>query len=224
MSDQFNMQLLLTALLILSGVLRLLRRSLCPAQGDAAVPAGALLLGSGLFAAAFCFIIVHFAGPDLLLPAWLLLVLAGTAAQALQGLPRLDSRGRIIAAALLVLWGVAVVFVTMLTRRSGDTRVLMHLGTLRAALTGGIPAARQDVLLNLLLFLPLGILLPRADSQAQASWLNVLSTALAITCAIEGLQLLLHLGQADVTDLITNVLGALGGWLLQKIRPMRPTE
>lgn len=223
MNDQFSMQMLLTALLILSGVLRLLRRTLCHAQGDAAAPAGALLLGSGLFAAAFCFIIAHFAGLEMLLPAWLLLVLFGTAAAAVQSIPRLDSRRRIASAALLLLWGVAVALVTLLFRQSGDTRVLMHLGSLRAALTGGNASARQDVLLNLLLFLPLGALLPRADAQERLSLLSVLSTALALTCAIEGLQLILHLGQADLTDLIMNILGALGGWLLQRI-PHRATH
>ena len=223
MNDQFNMQLLLTVLLILSGVLRLLRRTLCHAQGDAAAPAGALLLGSGLFAAAFSFIIAHFAGREMLLPAWLLLVLFGTAAAGVQRIPRLDSRSCIISAALLTLWVVAATLITVLLRRSGDTRVLMHLATLQSALTGGNAAARQDVLLNLLLFLPLGMLLPRADAQVKLSWLNVLSTALALTCAIEGLQLIFHLGQADLTDLITNILGALCGWLLQRI-PHRATH
>ena len=219
MSDQYSMQLLLTALLILGCILRLLRRSLCLHQADAAVSAGAVLLGSGLFSAAFCFIITRFAGAEMLLPAWLLLALSGVAAASVQQLSRIGGvRSRLVASSLLALWGIAVMLLTLLTRRSSDTQVLMHWGTLQAALTGGHSEARQDVLLNLLLFLPLGMLLPRADT-ACFSWLSVLSAALVFTCAIEGLQLIFRLGQADVTDLTANVLGALGGWLLQRIRP-----
>lgn len=219
MSDHLTMQWLLSALLIASGAARLTRRTRC--RQPAALPA-ALLLG-GVLTAVFCLIIVHFASPALLLPALLLLVGLSTGAAAFQGLAGGRwNRRRIASTVLLALWLAVLIALTVLLREPEDTNVLLHFDALPAVVARRDLRPLRDVLQNLLLFLPLGLLLPIADSNAEAAWLNVLSSALLLTAAVEGAQLLFRLGQADVEDLAANVLGAMSGWALQHVLRRKP--
>ncbi|MBQ2953879.1 MAG: VanZ family protein [Clostridia bacterium] len=225
MSDFAAMSQLLSVLLLVSGGLRLLRRTLCTAQGGTALPAAALLAGYGLLSAALCTIITRFAGAEMLLPALLLLVTLLTAAAALAGLCRLPGRVGLGCAVLLALWCAGVLLVTVLLRRAEEANILLRFDALPAILRQRSLEPLLDLLGNVLLFLPLGLLLPRADSLSRAAWLNVLSAALLMTAAIEGLQMLFQLGQADVEDLMANVLGALCGLglhhLLRRSSPER---
>lgn len=208
MSDYARMSQLLCALLLLSGGLRLLRRTLCAARGSAALPAAALMTGYGLLSASLCAIVTRFTGIELLLPALLLLVTLLTGAAALAGLSRLRGWRSLAPVLLLMLWGASALCVTVLLRPAEDTRILLRFDAFSDVARLGSLRPLGDVLLNLLLFLPLGALLPLADPEPRLSWLNVLSTALLLTAAIEGLQLMFRLGQADVEDLAANVLGA----------------
>ena len=219
MSDHLTMQWLLSALLIASGAARLTRRTLC--RQPSARPA-TLTLG-GLLTAVFCLIITQFASQALLLPALLLLVGLATGAAALQGFAcGRWTRGRIAASALLALWLAALFILTVLLREPGDTNILLHFDALPQVISRRDLRPLRDTMQNLLLFLPLGLLLPIADSDSEAAWLNVLSTALLLTAAVEGAQLLFRLGQADVEDLSANVLGAMGGWALQHLLRRKP--
>lgn len=219
MSDYSAMSLVLSVLLVLSALLRLLRRTLCRSRGGAALPAAVTLLGGGLLLALAAAVIIRFTGPHMLLPALLLLVLFLTGAAALEGLSRMRGKGMFLAASLLAAWLLGVAVITVMMRRSGDTQVLLRFDALGAAMRKQSFEPLVDPLENLLLFLPLGLLLPRADAEPHARWMNVLSTALLLTAAIEGAQLLFRLGQADVEDLAANVLGALAGFALQHILP-----
>lgn len=64
---------------------------------------------------------------------------------------------------------------------------------------------------NILLFLPLGLLLPQAFQKAPRLWKTLLTAALLI-CAVEIAQLLTLRGSCDVDDLILNLLGTLLGY------------
>lgn len=220
MTDLLTMQQLLCALLITSGGLRLIRRTLCSPQHPMAQPA--ILLLFAVLTAAFCLIVARFGGMALLLPALLMLVSAGTLAAAAQGLPQLPRPGGVIPALLLALWLAALLALTVLLREPSQTNVLLHFDALADVARLGSVRPLTDVLLNAALFLPLGLLLPQADANPRAPWLNVLSAALLLTAAIEGLQLLFQLGQADVEDLLANVLGAMAGWGLQRL--LRKTD
>ena len=69
---------------------------------------------------------------------------------------------------------------------------------------------------NVILFIPLGFLLPRVYPKLQKFWRAMLATALIIT-AVELTQLFTLLGSCDIDDLILNVLGAATGYIIHKI-------
>jgi glycopeptide antibiotics resistance protein len=71
--------------------------------------------------------------------------------------------------------------------------------------------ALRNLLGNILLFLPLGFLLPLL--YRRISWKSVLGIAAALSLGIETLQLTLRAGIFDVDDLLLNALGALLGYL-----------
>ena len=68
-------------------------------------------------------------------------------------------------------------------------------------------------LLNIAMFLPLGVLLPLAAKPFQ-QWYWTLAAGAGASLVIEVLQYILGRGQADVDDLICNILGAMLGYCL----------
>lgn len=68
-------------------------------------------------------------------------------------------------------------------------------------------------LLNIAMFLPLGVLLPLSVKRFQ-QWYWMLAVGAGMSLVIEGLQHFLSRGQADVDDLICNTLGAMLGYCL----------
>ncbi len=68
-------------------------------------------------------------------------------------------------------------------------------------------------LLNIAMFLPLGVLLPLAVKPFRR-WYWMLTAGAGTSFAIEVLQYILGRGQADVDDLICNILGAMLGYCL----------
>ena len=66
-------------------------------------------------------------------------------------------------------------------------------------------------LLNIAMFIPLGVLLPLAG-KALRRWYWVLTAGAGMSLGIEVLQYLLGRGQADVDDLICNTLGTMLGY------------
>lgn len=79
--------------------------------------------------------------------------------------------------------------------------------------------AHVNLLGNILLFIPLGLLPPLLSSKMQRFW-KVALLAAGIMAAVELAQMLLLVGTCDVDDLILNVAGAaLGYWLFRLIHP-----
>ena len=68
---------------------------------------------------------------------------------------------------------------------------------------------------NILMFIPLGFLLPGVFPKFHSLLRTVLATAVIIT-AVEIIQLLTLVGSCDIDDLILNVIGASLGFLFQK--------
>lgn len=73
----------------------------------------------------------------------------------------------------------------------------------------------EGIILNILLFIPFGYLLPSLFPKLR--WWQVILLGLAFSLTIELLQLITKLGYADVDDLINNTLGAAIGWLCYKL-------
>ena len=76
-------------------------------------------------------------------------------------------------------------------------------------------AELRNIILNILLFIPFGYLLPTLFPRLR-SW-HVILLGLAFSLCIELLQLLTRLGYADVDDLINNTFGAAIGFLCYKL-------
>ena len=69
---------------------------------------------------------------------------------------------------------------------------------------------------NIIMFIPLGFLLPRVFSQL-SSLSRVLLTTAAIITAVEIIQLFTLVGICDIDDLILNVIGAAIGYGFHKV-------
>ena len=82
------------------------------------------------------------------------------------------------------------------------------------------PVFRWDAVINLLgniiMFIPLGFLLPKVFGKLDRFWKVLLTTA-GIIIVVEIAQLLTLLGSCDTDDLILNVLGAAIGYGIHKI-------
>ena len=87
---------------------------------------------------------------------------------------------------------------------------------------GEIFQVSQDAALNVLMFIPLGYLLPAVVPSVSTGW-RVVAAALTFSLLIETVQQVSKLGMLDVFDLVFNTFGAFIGWKLSgmiKIRMM----
>lgn len=158
-------------------------------------------------------------------------------------LPRILSRtaiskkNRSVGRLLFLLYVIAVVTITLGIRTyAEESRINLHLFQWYKGLSnqfsylfrtyGFVYNAEQfriistgitTVLLNVLLFVPLGYLLPWTIGCFDKWWKVFLAGTLA-TATIETCQLLLHRGCFDVDDLVLNLLGTMIGWLIFTIK------
>lgn len=133
---------------------------------------------------------------------------------------------------LLVLYIAAVLYITLLSREAEDAAVMMAdplrvyktviLSVIEGAKPGwdkafaGLWQSRGLLAgpwLNVLLFVPMGILVPCAFPRIDRWW-KVLLAGLASSLAIEMTQYITHLGWFDAADLLHNAAGALIGWVI----------
>lgn len=70
---------------------------------------------------------------------------------------------------------------------------------------------------NIVMFVPLGLLLPRVWPCFRSAWKFVLAVTLLI-CLVEVIQLFTLVGSCDVDDLMLNVVGAEIGFLIVQLR------
>ena len=73
----------------------------------------------------------------------------------------------------------------------------------------------EDLLLNIILFMPLGFLLPYI--WPKLNWWKTVLLSFCVSTVIEATQYLAHWGCLDLDDIINNTLGACVGYLCFKI-------
>lgn len=130
---------------------------------------------------------------------------------------------------IMSLYIVAVLFLVLVSRTPGETAglnlepfsVIKRAIVLNGAtIFDGIRIRSRilllDIVLNLLLFIPFGFIVP-CLSKKLAHWWAVIPLALCFSMFIEFTQYTAKLGTADVDDLINNTLGACIGWVLYLI-------
>lgn len=105
---------------------------------------------------------------------------------------------------------------------------LMPLDTvsrfLWALQNAGQPGIRTHAFINLVgnvvMFVPAGVLLPSLWRKLRVFWPFLLSAALTIL-GVELVQLVTLLGKLDVDDFLLNLIGVLAGWCLWRILTKR---
>ena len=123
--------------------------------------------------------------------------------------------GKAVCAVLLVGWAVITVFVTLL--RSEPNEFAARQCNLQLFLAWREAYQRftlqiwLNVLLNIALFVPLGVLLPLLWKPFR-KWYAALGAGFGVSLLIELTQLFTGSGMCDVDDLFTNTLGAMLGW------------
>ena len=125
-------------------------------------------------------------------------------------------RGQAVAILLLLCYLGGLASVTLMNRMESGMGMGIQLRPFLAFWEAWNAFTLQvwlNPLLNVAMFLPLGVLLPLSVKRFQ-QWYWMLAVGAGISLVIEGLQHILSRGQADVDDLICNTLGAMLGYCL----------
>ena len=217
MKELQTMQVLLSLLLILCGYWMLMRvhvRHTAALHSPLAIGAVVLIIYTA-FAAAFCLVISLCVGQGLVLPALLLMVFA-MAAASIRTLSGSWREVRPLPAVLLLAWLLIAMYLTLFTREGGSrTEILVQFSAIAEAVRERSLLPLQHFGQNVILFVPLGMLLPLAGRRVR--WFDSAFAGLLLTSAIESVQLLWQLGLCDVEDLTANLLGALLGHVLCRV-------
>ncbi len=116
---------------------------------------------------------------------------------------------------------VAMIFVILdatLFGRSGETVEIILRPFFSFVEAKVQPELYRSMLMNIFLFVPLGLTLPFAlPAKWKHNFFWAILIALGFSCIIEALQYFLALGRCEIDDVIMNTIGALLGALAYKI-------
>jgi len=122
------------------------------------------------------------------------------------------NRKMLILSLVFIGYFFVVAVAVFLNRYSGPRSMNLHLfSTYRAAWNVFSSYEWRNIILNILLFLPLGILLPIGSDRFKKLWKTVLA-GFGMTLAIELIQRFTGRGVFDVDDIFNNTLGTLIGY------------
>ena len=112
---------------------------------------------------------------------------------------------------LFVAYTLFIVWYTLLIREPHTDRIFKPelFWAIRAWIVNPTIESKKEAvqyLLNILFFIPYGLLFPWKDN-----WKRVLVTALVLSISIELSQYIFNLGWCEVDDVISNTLGAMIG-------------
>ena len=140
----------------------------------------------------------------------------------------MEKRRRSISAGLLLAYGGLMLWLLFWRERSMEgvpylyqlpmhvnfhplKTIRLYLGLLSAHRPTLVRIAVVNLLGNVLMFVPLGFLLPGAVPRLR-KWYRVLITAAGIVALVELMQMLFLVGTCDVDDLILNLIGTALGY------------
>lgn len=155
-------------------------------------------------------------GTELVLLALLLLVMLATVCGAVYYLMGNFRELNLGMLAIFVVYLLALAYITLLSRSTaGDHTIsLFRIDMLSRAVQTHSLEPLKHIFLNIALFMPLGFLLPCIDPEVLGGIASPLLLSLKLTILIETTQMMLNLGQADLTDIVANVLGGVLGYLV----------
>lgn len=124
---------------------------------------------------------------------------------------------RIISGGLFSFYVSQVIGITLLNRSTaGEARFDLNLLEVYRIAFGGNSVFMTQIIGNILMFVPLGILVPMCFKSTQGT-MRMLVLSLACSLAIETTQLYTHTGLFELMDLIHNTLGGMIGFGLYSI-------
>ena len=104
-----------------------------------------------------------------------------------------------------------VLYITVISRTSGEVEVCI-IPFYSLVMAKGEPEMYRTMLMNVMLFVPLGLTMPYALRQScSRKIMHTVLVALLLSTMIEGMQGIFHLGRAEIDDVICNTLGATVG-------------
>lgn len=114
---------------------------------------------------------------------------------------------------LLIIFLLAIGYVTLFSRDgNSSTKIIFSLSRVRQAIRTGSVKPLEHLLLNILLFMPLGFALPGCCPGKSDKLIYLIVTGFVLTLSIESIQYVLRVGECDLEDVVGNVLGTLAGW------------
>ena len=125
-------------------------------------------------------------------------------------LKRINHKRRTIGLLLLILYVILLFCITVFIRPIQDARLfnLVPFWSYQAFIEGQ-NAVMAEKIVNVALFVPIGMLIPIAFSEIK--WYSVLLISVLLSLLIEVTQFLFYRGYSEVDDIIHNSLGALIG-------------
>lgn len=134
------------------------------------------------------------------------------------------SQYKVMLGFISVLYVLSVVYFTFFRgERNNLSRISLKLPThfIRAIQTGKYRAVTHRSLLNLLLFVPYGYLLPQvmivAVKKTRKAWWQITLCGFLSSLLIETGQFVFRRGVFELDDLLKNTMGTVVGWLIWKV-------
>lgn len=130
---------------------------------------------------------------------------------------------KIVYGIVLVAYLLLVLWLTICSRKVFLQAVVewMPFWTYSAILSEGKEYLVADIVNNVLLFLPIGVLMGLMVTQKSQKWwrgwLVVVTTGIILSVGIEGLQFVLKRGLCETDDVIHNTVGCLMGMAFIKL-------
>ncbi len=120
------------------------------------------------------------------------------------------SAWRAISVFALLIYLTAILFIVFMSREAGQyDGVNLHLWS-----SWGITTRRKALFIeNIIMFIPMGMLLPSAFKTFRNPFVCIFSCAV-MSCFIEQTQFIFKLGFAELDDVVTNTLGGAIGWII----------
>ncbi|HAE44266.1 MAG TPA: hypothetical protein DCG37_01550 [Lachnospiraceae bacterium] len=127
--------------------------------------------------------------------------------------------------ALFILYVLMVGYITIFSRTEGHSReIILQFDSIEEALKMRSIEPLQHLWLNILMFVPIGVLFSLIQPDRLAKLIFAIPLGLLLSTVIETTQMLLQRGQCDIEDIFANTLGAFIGLLLVRIFRRRKTE
>lgn len=110
----------------------------------------------------------------------------------------------------LLIYLTAILFIVFVSREPGQYDGV----NLRLWSSWGITTRRKALFIeNIIMFMPMGTLLPAAFKRFRNPFFCIVSCAI-MSCLIEQTQFIFKLGFAEIDDVVTNTLGGALGWMV----------